>query len=61
MICPNPNCKYEGPAEAEHRGSYFVMFLLLCLCILPGVLYALACGGSRYKCPKCGMQIANDN
>lgn len=36
MICPNPNCGYEGPARRKARGSILVG---LVLCLLPGILY----------------------
>lgn len=61
MICPNPNCHYQGPPKKSARGNWIVLFVLLSLFILPGLVYLLACGGYRYRCPNCGLQIASDN
>ena len=61
MICPNSNCGYEGKPKKKARGS-FVIGLVLCLFfLLPGIIYFMLKSGYRYYCPKCGMQIANDN
>ena len=61
IICPNPQCGYNGPARMEARGSCLVAGLLFLLGILPGVLYLIFRRGYRYYCPKCGLQIAADN
>lgn len=61
MICPNPNCGYQGQPNREPRGNRAVLLVLLFLCVLPGALYALLASGYRYKCPKCGLQVAADN
>jgi hypothetical protein len=61
IICPNPNCGYNGPPRKEARGSVLVAILLFLLGILPGVLYLIFRRGYRYYCPKCGLQIAADN
>lgn len=35
---------------------------LLCVFFLiPGIFYFMLKGGYRYFCPKCGVQIGNDN
>ena len=61
MICPNPNCGYQGKPKRTARGSVLVGLILLCFFLLPGILYFIFMGGYRYSCPKCGLQIAVDN
>lgn len=61
IICPNPNCGYRGRPKRQARGSAVIGLILLCLFIVPGILYCLFRGGYRYTCPKCGMQIAVEN
>lgn len=60
IICPNPNCGYKGPVKRIARGSRVVAILLLLFLFVPGLLYILFCGGYRYVCPRCGMQIGRD-
>jgi predicted RNA-binding Zn-ribbon protein involved in translation (DUF1610 family) len=60
MICPNPNCRYEGPPRKVARGSVLVGILLLLFFLLPGILYFIFMTGYRYDCPKCGLQIKSD-
>jgi predicted RNA-binding Zn-ribbon protein involved in translation (DUF1610 family) len=57
IICPNANCRYEGPPRKVARGSIIVGVILLFLFLLPGILYFLFMGGHRYQCPRCGMVI----
>jgi hypothetical protein len=61
IICPNPNCDYKGPAKKRARGSFIIGLILCCFFILPGVLYFIFKSGYRYYCPKCNMQMGNDN
>ena len=61
VICPNPNCRYQGPPRKVARGSILVALLLLCCFILPGVLYAIFMQGYRYHCPRCGLQLASES
>jgi hypothetical protein len=61
MICPNPNCGYNGKASQRARGSCLIAGILMLFFILPGILYLLFSSGYRYYCPKCGLQIAADN
>jgi hypothetical protein len=57
MLCPNSNCKYEGPAQKLRKGS-ILEATFLCLIFLPlGVLYLIFRYGYDYYCPKCGMQM----
>lgn len=58
IICPNQNCGYQGPCEKEPKGSTIVLIFLFFLWVLPGLLYLIAAGGYRLKCPKCGLQIS---
>ena len=60
MICPNPNCRYEGRPKKKSRGSFIVGLILLCFFILPGILYFMFKSGYRYYCPTCQMQISAD-
>jgi len=61
MICPNPNCGYEGRAKKRSRGSIIVGIILCLFFLLPGILYFMFKSGYRYYCPKCGLQIGADN
>jgi len=61
IICPNPNCGYKGPAEKKARGSLGVGCLLSLFFLIPGIFYFMLKGGYRYFCPKCGVQVGNDN
>ena len=61
IICPNPNCCYEGPAKKKARGSFIVGCILCFFFILPGILYFIFKSGYRYYCPACNVQLANDN
>jgi len=57
IICPNPNCGYEGPATRTPKGSLVAFAVLVLLGLLPGLLYLFLTSGCRYTCPKCGIQI----
>ncbi|MCG2710686.1 MAG: hypothetical protein L6246_10280 [Thermodesulfovibrionales bacterium] len=57
IICPNVNCKYRGIAKATKRGSILVGLFLLCILILPGLLYFAFMDGYNYSCPKCGQPM----
>ena len=58
IICPNPNCNYRGPGKSDGSKSGCLLLILLCLGILPGILYLLFCGKSNSMiCPRCGMRI----
>lgn len=58
MVCANPNCKYRGAAAEQAKGSRVALWALMCLFLVPGLIYAIACSGNRYCCPKCGT-VAN--
>lgn len=57
IICPNVNCKYTGWANYEGRKSGCLLLILLCLGILPGIIYLLWAGQRTLNCPKCGFKI----
>ncbi len=61
MICPNPNCGYEGEPKKIARGSCLVGLILCIFFLVPGIIYFIFMGGYRYYCPKCDFQIGNDN
>lgn len=60
MICPNSQCGYRGAPVRIARGSVLAGLVLLCLFVLPGLLYFTLKGGYLYRCPNCGLQIAAD-
>src|SRR5579863_966040 len=60
IICPNPQCGYQGPPRREARGSCLVGLILLLFFLLPGILYFMFKRGYRYYCPRCGIQIGAD-
>lgn len=60
IICPNPNCGYQGRVKKVSRGSSIVALILLLFFLVPGLLYILFKSGYRYVCPRCGMQIGRD-
>ena len=58
MVCANPNCGYRGPAASKPKGSRAALWMLMCLAIVPGLIYAILYSGTVYYCPKCGT-VAN--
>jgi len=60
IICPNPNCGYVGKPKKVARGSCLIGIILLCLFLLPGILYFMFMSGYRYQCLRCGVQISSD-
>ncbi|WP_288594149.1 hypothetical protein [uncultured Victivallis sp.] len=57
IICPNPNCHYQGQGKREGSTSGILLVLLLCFGILPGILYLLFAGKPGIICPRCGMRV----
>ena len=57
IICPNQNCGYRGTGREQGARSGCLLVVLLCLGILPGILYLLFFGKPGIVCPKCGMKI----
>lgn len=58
IICPNPNCGYQGEATIHNKCSTGTLVILLLLGLVPGLIYIIACGGfNNVVCPKCGIKI----
>lgn len=57
IICPNQNCGYSGAGREQGARSGCLLVVLLCLGILPGIIYLLFFGKPGIVCPKCGMKI----
>lgn len=61
IICPNPNCGYRGPPTTTATGgsSGCLLLILLCLGIVPGILYLLLAGRAQYigSCPQCRVTV----
>jgi|GEM_PF-5026698 len=49
------SCGYDGAVKVR-GGSLGCLFLLLCIGILPGLIYLIVCR-NRYFCPACGREI----
>ena len=58
VICANPNCGYHGQPERRARGNLLLGILLLCVFILPGVVYLLCTSGYIYTCPRCHQRMS---
>lgn len=56
-ICPNPNCGHIGKPRRKAKGSLLVFFVLLCMFVVPAILYLLFFGGAITVCQKCGNRI----
>ena len=52
--CKCKNCNYEGKPELKSAPNGCAFILLLCLGILPGLIYLFIIP-SRYSCPNCGV------
>jgi hypothetical protein len=61
IICPNVNCRYVGPGRHVARGSIIVGLILSLFTCGIGLLYFIFFSGFRTYCPRCGLQIANQN
>lgn len=63
VICPNPQCGYEGRPITVSKRSRLVGLLLCLFFLLPGILYFMWMSGSgyRYYCPRCEMQVTEDS
>lgn len=51
-----PCCGRRGPGVRRRKGSAVVMVFLLCIAIIPGLLYAILCNGYTLSCPKCNYR-----
>ena len=54
--CP---CGFSGKAKIKERGSILLTLVLLCLFVVPGLIYALDCSGYKAVCPNCGRLLAD--
>jgi hypothetical protein len=58
IICPNPHCGYKGePARKINGESCLIFLILLCLFIIPAIIYAAMSDEYRLYCPRCKMRI----
>ena len=57
IVCPNPNCGYRGSGKPAGSKSGCLLIILLCLGIIPGLIYLLFFGKSGIICPRCGIRI----
>jgi hypothetical protein len=49
-------CGYTGPARGYGCVQIFILIFLLCLGILPGILYAIYADSLAKACPKCDQK-----
>ena len=54
--CP---CGFSGKAKIKARGSILILLVLLCIYVVPGLIYALVCSGYKAVCPNCGRLLAD--
>ena len=57
IICPNPNCGYQGTPKFRSSFSYIIFIPLLCLGVIPGLIYMAVTNGVKVHCPKCNVQV----
>jgi hypothetical protein len=57
IICPNNNCRYNGKGIERGGKSPLLTIILLCLFIIPGIIYLMRPAKRQLFCPKCGLQI----
>jgi hypothetical protein len=55
MFCPS--CHYRGLPQLKARGNWAILLFLLFCGVLPGIFYAIACGGYDLLCPQCGIHL----
>lgn len=54
-----PNCKYEWKPSYEKKWSVLITILLLCMFIIPGIIYEIWRWWLYYICPKCKNKFIN--
>jgi hypothetical protein len=54
-----PVCGSTDRPVKKRKGSFLVMLFLLCLWIIPGILYAIFWNGYVMACPNCGAKLAD--
>ncbi len=57
IICPNVNCGYRGTGKTSGGKSLIVLILLLCLGIIPGLIYLFWPSSQHLGCPRCNMRV----
>ena len=57
IICPNPKCDYEGPAQRTSKEDTAFGCLLALLFLPAAIIYYILAHGFRYTCPRCGMLV----
>ncbi len=57
IICPNVNCNYRGTGKASGGKSLIVLILLLCLGIIPGLIYLFWPIDKHLGCPRCKTRV----
>jgi ssDNA-binding Zn-finger/Zn-ribbon topoisomerase 1 len=55
-----PECGYQGEPKIEAKRSNFLFGLFIGLGVVPGIIYYVITPGNRFKCPKCGTQVAEN-
>ena len=53
FICPNTSCGFKGMSLQQTTGSGWTLFFLSLCGLIPGLLYAIFCCGTIYRCPRC--------
>ena len=61
IICPNPQCGYQGPSQRLPRGNTAVGCIRPIFVVIPRIFYFMLKSGYRYVCLKCGLQVRSDN
>lgn len=53
--CP---CGFSGEPTKKARGSVLLTLVLLCVYVIPGLIYAIVFSGYKGICPDCGRTVA---
>jgi hypothetical protein len=53
------NCGYHGRAKRKSKGSFLMFLFLLCLMVLPALIYLVLYNGCVFACPRCGIKVAD--
>lgn len=54
-----PVCGLAAPAKKRRKGSVVMLIALLCLWVIPGIIYALIYSGYIWTCSACGAKLAD--
>lgn len=52
-----PHCGHCGVPKRRPRGEMLIFLLLLCLFVVPGLIYAISNHGFKGVCAKCGRTL----